>query len=300
MRALVGVCVGALLLSACGPKTMEARLRDAEKHADRAAGHLDDAQRAMEQLEPSPMEDALEEAKEELAEQDTGLHPEAGMHQDRYAELAAKLPQVKAEREKRDLEQRLDAAREKIVPRVHAMLETQEALTPAAPARELVEALESKAKAVREAIDDDASLFEKSPDFAAWVKSQRGKVDRALEQAARARRGLAFLEGPAAAWRDAQAKQVEARAKKTPGEKEPGLAEARERLAACEKDAGPFTQDAASSAVAFTLAGGKPQTPAQLQAACRAALKAADAELKKVRAALPKPKQAPAPPPKRK
>ena len=44
MRVLWGL--GLLLaLSACGPKTMEARLRDAERIADRASSDLDRAEK---------------------------------------------------------------------------------------------------------------------------------------------------------------------------------------------------------------------------------------------------------------
>lgn len=277
-----------LLLVACGPKTMEARMRDAERLADRASTHLDDAEKAAAALEPKKMESALEDAKDVLSAKDIELYPEAQMHLDRYKELAARLPAVKAEREKRELEQRLNQARDKIVPRVQAMLEAQEALAPTAPTRAQCDTLDDRAKAVREAVDDDLDLFVKDADFAAWAKSQRTKVDKALEQSTRARRGVAFLDGPVADWREGLALQKEAKGKKSPGDKEAALREARAKLSACSRNAKTFDGDKATSSLAFAMPQGKPQTPGQLVTTCDKALKTVETEWKKALKALKK------------
>ena len=276
----------ALALSACGPKTMDARLRDAERLADRASGYLDRAEKAAIQLEPRDMETALDDAKGELKQKDIELYPESQMHFDRYKELAAKLPQVKAEREKRDLERRLNTARDKIVPRVQALLEAQEAMLPAAPTRASVEAVESKAKAVREAVDDELDLFVKDADFAAWARSQRNKVDKALEAAGKAKKGVAFLEGPVTAWKEGLALVADSKPKKDLSDKETALREARTRLSACDRAAKPFDDDKVTGAVAFVMPSGKPLTPAQLSTTCQGDLKDAEAQWKKVLAAL--------------
>lgn len=260
-------------------------MRDAERYADKASAKLDDAEQAARELEPKKMESALEDAKEWLAEKDAELHPETQMHIDRYKELVAKLPAVKAEREKRDLELRLNKARDKIVPRVQAMLEAQENLAPAAPTLAQVEAVESKAKDVREAVDDEADLFAKDQDFAAWAKSQRNKVDKALEAAGRARKAISFLEGPVVAWKDALALQEKARGTKNLADKEAWLKDARTKLATCERTAKAAEDEKATAGVAFSMPTGKPQTPGQLMSACQKALKDGEAEFKKVSAA---------------
>ena len=187
MRVLGGMAL-VLLLSACGPKTMDARLRDAEKLADRASNHLDRAEKAAAALEPRDMESALDDAKRTLAEKDIELYPEAQMHLDRYQELAGRLPQVKAAREKRDLDLRLNAARDKIVPRVQAMMDAQEALVPTAPTRALVDTAENKAKAVKEAVDENLDLFVKDAD-SATRSTRRSRASRARARASRSSRG---------------------------------------------------------------------------------------------------------------
>ena len=284
MRVLVLVLV--FLISACGPRTMAARLRDAERMADRASGHLDRAEKAAIQLEPKDMERALDDAKDELRQKDIELYPESQMHFDRFKELAARLPQVKAEREKRDLELRLNAARDKIVPRVQAMLEAQEAVPAAAPTRALVDTLENKAKAVKDAVDDELDLFVKDADFAAWARSQRNKVDKALESVARARKGVAFLEGPVVAWKEGLALETEAKSRKDPGDKETALRDARTRLSACDRTAQPFDEDKLTGATGFQMPSGKPQTPAQLSATCQADVKRVETQWKKVLASV--------------
>lgn len=280
----------ALALSACGPKTMDARLRDAERMADRASGHLDRAEKAAIQLEPKEMESALDDAKSELGQKDIELYPESQMHFDRYKELAARLPLVKAEREKRDLDRRLNAARDKIVPRVQALLEAQEAVPPNAPTRAVLDTVESKAKAVKEAVDDELELFVKDADFAAWAKSQRNKVDKALEGVAKGRKGVAFLEGPAVAWREGLQLETDAKGKKDLADKEAALRESRTRLSACDRTTKPFVEDKVTEGTAFVMPQGKPQTPEQLAATCQADLKRVEAVWQKTLAALEKEK----------
>ncbi len=273
-----------LLATGCGPKTMEARMRDAEKLADRAAGYLDDAEKAMAALEPKQMQSALEDAKDVLARKDIELYPEAQMHLDRYRELNGKLAEVKATREKRDLEKRLNQARDKIVPRAQALLEAQEALVPGAPTRAACDTLEAKAKALKDAVDDDLDLFVKDSDFAAWARSQRNKVDKALDAAAHARVALAFLEGPVTSWREGVTLQKDAKAKKSAGDRETALREAKNRFADCAKAATPVAE------LKVTV-DGKPMSPAQLVTVCDKALKGVEGEWKKAAAALKKPKK---------
>ncbi|MBL8919679.1 MAG: hypothetical protein JNJ54_12500 [Myxococcaceae bacterium] len=277
-----------LLLTACGPKTMDARLRDAERTADKASTALDDAARHAEALEPGAMERSLDEAKRLLLTKDLELHPEAQMHLDRYKELAAKLPVVKASREKRDLDQRLEAARDAIVPRSRAAADALEQLPAANPSTAQCDDAEAKVNEARKAIDGSQELFTKDADFASWAKSQRSKNEKGLDAIARCRRGAAFLEGPVAAWTKGLAAHAEAKKVKDVAARVPGLSDARTELSRCAKDAKSFEADQATAATAFVMPRGKAQTPAQLRTTCEKALKKADADLQKAGAAAKK------------
>jgi len=287
MRVRAGVLLAVLALTgACGPKSLEARTRQAEKSADEAAEALDRAQKAAEALEPDDLDDALADAKKALADPDIHLYPEAGMHQDRYQELAAKAPEVRAAREKRDLEARLDKARSEVVPLVQAMLEGTEGLTPASATDEKVEAVEKAARRVKERVDDDKGLFAKSPDFKDWAENQLRKADKALEAAARAKKGVAFKAGAVAALAQAKSKRAEAK-KLAVKDRVDALEEAKKQLAACEAGAQAAAKDKDLQAVGFPV-DGKPLTPEKLDKACKDQGKQLEPELKKAKDALKK------------
>ncbi|MEW5742714.1 MAG: hypothetical protein AB1938_27600 [Myxococcota bacterium] len=288
MRLRLGVLLAVVALGgACGPKSIEARTRHAEKRADEAAEALDRAQKAADALEPDDFEDALKDAKDALADPDINLYPEAGMHQDRYAELSGKLAAVRAAREKRDLEAKLDKARSDIVPMVQAMLDATESLTPANATEDKVQVVEEKAKELKERVKDEQALFAKSPDFKDWAENQLRKADKALEVAARAKKGLAFKAGPVAAHALAKAKRAEAR-KSKPKEKLEALTEAKKQLAACEAGARAGAKDKDLQAVAFPVGGKAALTPEKLEKACEDLDKQLEPELKKAREAFKK------------
>jgi hypothetical protein len=283
-----GALLALALAASCGPKTMDARMRDAERLADKASTALDDAERQAEALEPDAMQRSLDEAKRLLLEKDLDLHPEAQMHLDRYKELAAKQPAVKAAREKRDLDQRLEAARDAIVPRSRAAADALEQLPATNPTTAQCDDAEAKVNEARKAIDGSQELFTKDADFASWAKSQRTKNEKGLEAIARCRRGAAFLEGPVAAWTKGLAAHAEAKKLKDVAARVAPLSDARTELSRCVKDAKGFEGDQATAATAFVMPRGKPQTPAQLRTTCEKALKTADADLKKAGAAAKK------------
>lgn len=288
-HAAGGLLLVVMAVSAgCGPKTMDARMRDAERTADKASTALDEAERHAEALEPDKMQRSLDEAQKLLLDKDVSLHPEAQMHIDRYQELRARQPAVKAEREKKDLEKKLDDARDAILPRSRAATEALGQLSQTNPTSAQCETAENRVKDLKAAFDGSKELFAKDADFAAWARGEHTKGEKGLEAIARCKRGVAFLEGPVAAWRNGVTLHKDARKVKDAEAKVKVLSDARTDLSKCARDAKPFETDAATAAVAFVMPAGKPQTPAQLHTVCDKALKAADADLKKASAAAKK------------
>lgn len=288
MRWRLGaVLLVGLGLSGCGPKSIEARTRLAERHADEAAEALERAQKAADALAPEDMADALRDAKDALGDPDINLYPESGMHQDRFHELSAKLPEVQAAREKRDLELKLDAARSELVPLVQALLEASDGLSPANATAERVAAVESNATKLKARVTDDQALFAKSPDFRDWADNQVRKADKALEVAGRAKKGVAFKDGAVAAAVEAKAMRADAKKRKVPAEKLAALEAARTALGACVKGAAAAAKDKELSALTFPV-DGRALTPAKLEKACRDSQKSLTPELKKAKDAAKK------------
>jgi hypothetical protein len=277
--------LGALLLilvaTSCGPKTLQARMKESERLADRAGTALDQAERAADTYEPVAMKRSLDEAKALLLEKDIDLYPEAQMHIDRFKELAARLPAVKAEREKRDFDKRLNDARDAIVPRSLALTEIAGQVVPAHPTRQQCDALEDRTKDLKAAFDSSEDVFAKDADFAAWARGEKAKAEKALVTLATCRQGVAYLDGPVASSKKGVEQHRQGLKEKDVQARVTILSEARTELSSCVREGKRFAADKLTSVIAFTLEHVKPQTPAQLVASCEKALKKADADLKK-------------------
>lgn len=280
--------LGAFLLlllalgTACGPKSMRQRMRDSERIADRASAALDDADRAAKELEPDKLDRALEEAQRHLMEKDIELYPEAGMLGDRLVELKKKSAEVRAERERVDLEKKLDAAREKIVPRMQALREAVDALLPDAPTSAQVEAVEKAARRAREDLDDAKDLLSRNADFAGWAKGQYAKVDRAQDAVKTAKKKVAFLEGPVAT--RAEAAKLWKEAKKT-REPEPRLKlalDAADKFIACIRDGEAQVKDQELATASISV-GGKPTAPVSVVGGCKEDLEGVKTELARLK-----------------
>lgn len=279
-------------LTACGPKSMKQRMRDAERYADKATIALDDAERAGNELEPDKMDRALQEAKELMLEKDIELYPEAGMLGDRLVELQKKAPEVRKERERVDLEKKMNAAREKIVPKMNALREALDALLPDAPTSAQVEAVEKAVERAREDIDDAKDLFAKNDDFAAWAKGQRIKTDRALDAVKTAKKKVKFLEGPAALRAEGAKLFKEAKKTKDTDERLKLALDSADKYIACVREGEKQVKDEELATAALTI-GGKPTPPISVVSGCKDELESVKTELARLKAlAAKKPKAA--------
>lgn len=288
MSRRLGVLCAVLWLSpGCGPKSIEARTRLAERHSDEAAEALDRAQKAADALEPDALDDALADAKAALSDPDINLYPESGMQQDRYAELVARQAQVRAARQQKDLEVKLDAARSELVPLVQALLDATDGLTPLNATAARIDAALAAAAKLKDRVKDDEALFAKSPDFKDWAENQVRKAEKAGEVAARAQKGLAFREGPVASFLDAKAKAARAKKAKAPDERVAQYEAAAQQAKACVTGAKAAAKDPELAALAFPVEK-KPLTPQKLEKACAAQGQSLAAPLKQARAAAAK------------
>ncbi len=274
----------ALSVAGCGPTTMEVRRQHAEKLSDEAGSALVEAREAADAVKPSAMERALANAEGALNSPDFDLYPGTKLQREEYRELAARLPEVSKERERRDLEKRAEMAKEKIGPRAAAMDRSVDGFSLATVTKSALETIEEQAVDVRKRLEDEKELCDKNKDFGQWARSQRERAEKALEAVAKGRRALTFLDGPAAAMQDGLKLHKEALAKKAPGERVPVLAKAKVRLNACEKDAGAAATDAALASVAFAVSGNK-HTPAQVARVCKGEIAAVDRDMRSASAA---------------
>src|SRR5688500_11557231 len=110
-RKWVGLLGVAFLCAACGPKTLQAKLLNAERRATDAETAIDEAERQMRALEPDLAQRALEKAASAMADPDVGYYPEREPIAQRLEQAKGRLPGVRKERDRRDLELAVGARR---------------------------------------------------------------------------------------------------------------------------------------------------------------------------------------------
>jgi hypothetical protein len=267
---------------------MEARMRTAEKRADSVNHSLDLAEKAETDLEPKDAESNLEDAKKGLMDPDINLHPELEMMVDRYKELAARLDATKSAREKRDLDLRLEKARDKVVPAVQKLSDALDKLSPNAPTKDQISAVEEQAKDVREGVDDAKDMFVKDPAFASWAKSQRNKAEKALDEVTKARARLRFIDTQGKQLLDAQAAIKDSRTQKDLDAKATKLQEAKELLDKCATSGPAAVADPLLKDAQLKILPGKAQPPAAVITACTNTLKTVGPDLDKLRKQIAK------------
>lgn len=270
----------ALSLFSCGPRTMQVRLKDAERLAVHADGLLNEAQVAADAAEPEKLQRLLDDARRDVQDKDFALVSGAHEYLDRYNELAGRVPTVKQERERRDLVARIDVVKTQLAPRVDALSAAQAALPMSAPTTSAITEVEARAKELTDAVTQQQPLLTSTPESSQWTRQQLDASLKALDTAARAKKGVAFLEGPVTSWRDGLSLETSAKSLATPEEKQQALLGAKEKLTACATASRSFADDKSISAIAFTMPEGKPQTPGQLISTCQRALKPVEAGLK--------------------
>jgi hypothetical protein len=266
-------------------------MKDSERLADKTVALLDDAEHAGNDLDPDKMDRALTDAKNLLLDKDFELYPEAGMIGDRLIELQKKAPEVRAERERIDLEKKMNAAREKIVPRMQALRDALDALLPDAPTQAQVDAVEKAAKRAREDIEGAKELLSKNADFAAWAKSQRLKTERAMEAVKSVAKKVKFLEGPVAARTEAAKLFKESKRSKDDEDKLRLATEAAGKYGVCVKDGEKLIKDPELATTALSL-GGKPTPPLSVVSGCKEDLEGVKTEIARLKELTAKKKPA--------
>jgi hypothetical protein len=234
-----------LALVGCGPKSVAARMKSADKKSDRIAALLDDVERDYESVDPKKAEEELQEAATLLADPDMQYSPEREMFATRHAELVPRLESVRAARRAKDIEDAVRAERAEIGPSLQTMKDAAEAL--AAPkvdekrvdaARDAVETLE---KAVGSS-DDRRTLALKDASFVGYLKRAKTEAANARTEVSKGEKKLKFLEGPVALKHQAGQELKESRKEKDLEKRRELIVSAINGYFQCQKTGSPFTR----------------------------------------------------------
>lgn len=264
---VAALLLAAALGAACGPKTLKARLINSERKATQAERQLDEAERAMAQLEPDQAARHLEDARESMADPDIGYYPERTLIAERLERASARLPAVRKEREKRDLELAVNDRQAKVSKALTELQHAVEAIR-ASLERSTVSGGRDAVEELNDELDDGRELEPKSAEFARWTKGVRGKLEALNAEVVLAAKRLAVTEGPGEKYREGRALRAEARASKDKEKKRALNTDARDKFLACHKEVKELLEEARAVASAIVVIEGQRLSTSSLSSRC--------------------------------
>ncbi len=281
----------ALLLAAagCGPKSAEAKMKNAEKKSDQIGVLLDDAERFSAQVEPKKAEDALREANKLMSDPDMQLSPDREIFTSRYDELISKLKEVQEARHAKDIEDAVRSERAEIGPSLQAMKDAAEALAGPKVDEKSVTAAKESVTALEKAVgasDDRRITALKDSSFLGYLKRAKAETEKARGVLNKAEKKLAFLSGPAALKQKAGKELKDSKTETDAEKKRTLVAAAAADYAACLSTGLDFVKG--GFATEKISVDGATTTVESFLETCKAAQKSTESALAK----LPKPKPA--------
>lgn len=204
---------GAVVLAVgCGPRTMQARVEAGERHADRASALMDEAQRALDALEPDRAQDRLREAKEQLSDRDVETNPEAEMLRSRLSQLEARLPEVRAQKARNELAKKVAERKQVIDASLSKLRAAVAELKPGVTDRSVVRAARDGIRRVRDDIAWKKELQSEDAAFGQYVEALGVELESTERTIDLAEKAAAFEEGPVHALESATALADKAKA----------------------------------------------------------------------------------------
>lgn len=272
-RALVlGAAVA--LSSGCGPRTMQARMESGEHHADRAASLMDEAQRALDAVEPDRAESLLNEARSQLLDKDVNTNPEAELLWTRLNQLNARVPEVRGQQAQDQRAKKVAERKQVIEASLTKLRESIAQLKPGLADLGPVRSARDGIRQVRADLDWKKELQKEDPQFGQYVDALGVELESAERKADLAEKAVGFAQGPVKTQEAANAQAEKAM-------QEPKLAdrlklenEAQASYRACAEDAKKRLDEDLGLERTQVQAGGKLVSPAEVKTQCEAGVAA--------------------------
>ena len=289
MKRRLGVVLLVALSSGCGPKSLDAKMKDADKLSDKIGGLLDLAEKAMGEADPKKAEEALAEASKLLAEPDMQYSPEREMYVSRHAELAPKLSEAREARKQKDIEEAVVNERAEIGPSLQAMKDAAEAVAGPKVDEKAIDAARDSVTALEKAVgaSDERRVFAlKDPSFLGYLKRAKAETEKARAIVTKAEKKLKFLNGPVAMKQKATDELKQSKSEKDAEKKRALVASAAGGYGRCVSAGVEFTKGGLAGEKLVIAAS--TTTIESFLETCKAAQQSTDKALAK----LPKPKAA--------
>ncbi len=257
-----------LFLAGCGPKGLQAKLQFAERRAGELETELDKAERAMADLDPEEAQEHLDESKKALLEPDLDYYPEHGLLRDRYKALDARLPSVRAEKERRDFEAKV-AQRRQALQKVLAELDkAMDALAKKDISSSDVAEANDAREDVEEELKEGKALEGKDAKYTSDAEKARQTLEKGLPRVKLAHQTVQFLKGPGALHHEALELAREAKAEKELEDRLEAFLEARNAYRKCQDGANQLLGASAGLEKVAILLDEHTTTPRAVALAC--------------------------------
>jgi hypothetical protein len=270
---------------ACGGSTKATKEDRSEGKAIEAERLLRESKAAMEKLDAESAETKLGEVREILDSEDGRRHPDRAFLADDLKAAEVQLVDVKKELARREHERQV-AERRSFVAEALGKLEkaVMDLGDPDEVSPERLEAVTGAQEALADELAKGASLESSAPEYDAYVKTVRKKIEVVAPATQRATLVLAFRNGPYLSQVEANELEEKAKAEAEVADKVPLLIEAKTKLESCvARGKDFFAKDPKLSKLRFTDAPGGAKTSAQIVSSCERRAKALGKQLDKLK-----------------
>lgn len=281
-----------IALAGCGPKSLDAKMRDADKLSDKILGLLDRAEKAIGDAEPQKAEELLADAAKLLTEPDMQYSPEREMFVSRQAELVPRLAEAREARRLKDIEEAVRSERAEVGPALQGMKDAAEAIGGAKVDEKLVDAARDSVTALEKAVgasDDRRLLALKDSSFLGYLKRAKAETEKARAVLTKAEKKLKFINGPVAFKQKATDELKESKTEKDPEKKRALITSALAGYSQCNSTGVEFTRSLSTNEK--IVIGAATTSVESVLEMCKAAQQTTEQALAK----LPKVKAKPAP-----
>jgi hypothetical protein len=276
-----------LAVMACAP-TRRSRISEGERLGDRAGALLDDAEKALNEMDADGAERKLREASHLFEDRRTTNSPDGALLLERYKSLEPRVAQIRAEKGRQEIAQR-------VAQRRAVLAKSVKAFRLAAVDLEANPADRARAEAARRAADQleadlrwERDLQEKDPDFKNYVESLKIDVQNAHRQLALSQPAGEFAQGPARDHDDAQAIAASTKKDRTLDARLKHLQEARDRYLRCHQRAVSLMGAHPGLEKSRIYVSGRPSTAAAIARSCEAQAQSLEKRIASIEKSLAK------------
>jgi hypothetical protein len=257
-----------VLLTACGPKNLKERTRHGEKLSDEASSLLDEAEKALRNLDADRAEAELKDAQKLLSQPDIELSPESEMLESRYTELKARIGPTREEKARKDLDAAVDKQRDSLMQAMNEVSTAIEALDrkDAGPAQ--VKAVLEAVDHTRDRLKEGKKLEAKSEDYGASARRTEQRLEQATAKAKSVQQMLDFVSGPATARQEAEELVKKAKAEKDPDKQLSLYTDARDHFQRCGETAKQMIAKTPELEKSSIQVAGQTTTPKAVVSSC--------------------------------